>query len=92
MSVTVEEVMKVSHLARIKMDNESAENFKESLNKILHFVERLDEVDCSKIDDGVQYATTLHEREDVALPCNPAVMDNACEKECNMFVVPKMIG
>lgn len=92
MSVTTEDIEKVSHLAKIRVSHEKAEKLKDNLNKVLHFVEQLSEVDCSEIDDSVQYSTKLHEREDVAVPSDPAVMDNAPKKECNMFVVPKVLG
>ena len=92
MSVTVEDVKKVAHLARIKVDDSQVEKVQESLNGILNFVEQLKEVDCSTVDDSVQYETKLHERKDVAVKCDPSVMDNAVQKECNMFVVPKVVG
>ncbi|MBR1734303.1 MAG: Asp-tRNA(Asn)/Glu-tRNA(Gln) amidotransferase subunit GatC [Alphaproteobacteria bacterium] len=92
MTVSVDDVKKVAHLARIKLDESKTNELCESLNSILHFVEQLGEVDCSAVSDDMQYTTTLHEREDVAVPCNPAVMDNAPQKECNMFVVPKVVG
>jgi aspartyl-tRNA(Asn)/glutamyl-tRNA(Gln) amidotransferase subunit C len=92
MSVTEEDVRKVSHLARIRVDDSQIDAIKSNLNSILSFVEQLREVDCSQVDETVQYVTSLHERADVALPCDPAVMDNAPEKGCNMFVVPKVVG
>lgn len=91
MSVTVNDVKQVARLARIKMDDADLIKYQDSLNRILDFVGRLDEVDCSKIDNTVQYASTLHERKDVVEPCDPAVMNNAAQKACNMFVVPKMV-
>lgn len=93
MSVTVDDVKKVSHLARISMnDARKISELCGDLNSILKFVEQLNEIDCSKIDESLQYSTTLHERKDVALNCDPAVMDNAPFKECGMFVVPKVVG
>ena len=92
MSVTIEDVKKVSHLARIKIDDAQVEKVQESLNGILNFVEQLKEVDCSKVDDSVQYDAKLHERKDIAVKCDSSVMDNAVQKECNMFVVPKVVG
>lgn len=92
MSVTVEDVRKVARLARIKIEDSKIEHIQEGLNDILKFIEQLDEVNCSQVDDSVEYATGAHEREDVAVKCNPSVMDNATQKECNMFVVPKVVG
>ncbi len=92
MSVTIEDVEKVSHLAKISISKEKAEKMRNDLNKVLHFVEQLSSVDCSGIDDSVEYDAKLHERADVAIKTAPAVMDNAPQKECNMFVVPKVLG
>ena len=92
MSVTTEDVEKVSHLAKISISKEKADRMKDDLNKVLHFVEQLSSVDCSEVDDSVEYDAKLHERADVAVESDPAVMNNAPEKECNMFVVPKVLG
>ncbi|MBO4405347.1 MAG: Asp-tRNA(Asn)/Glu-tRNA(Gln) amidotransferase subunit GatC [Alphaproteobacteria bacterium] len=92
MSVTAEDIEKVSHLAKISVSKEKAEKMKNDLNKVLHFVEQLSEVDCSGIDDSVEYEAKLHERADIVEETDPDVMDNAPEKECNMFVVPKVLG
>ena len=92
MTVSTEDLKKVAHLARIKLDDSKIEKLRGDLNSILNFVEQLSNVDCSEIDDDMQYTTTLHERADIAIACDPAVMDNAPQKECNMFVVPKVVG
>jgi aspartyl-tRNA(Asn)/glutamyl-tRNA(Gln) amidotransferase subunit C len=92
MSVTEADVRKVSFLARIRVDDSKIGEIRDDLNRILNFVEQLKEIDNSEVDGTVRYMTSLHEREDVALACDPAVMDNAPEKWCNMFVVPKVVG
>ena len=91
MSVTKEVVKRVSRLAKIRVSEEKAEELQKDLSGILSFIEQLSEVDCSGVDDSVQYSTKLHERSDLVFPTDPRVMDNAPEKECNMFVVPKVI-
>ena len=92
MSVTIEDVEKVSHLAKISISKEKAEKMKNDLNKVLHFVEQLSFVDCSEVDNSIEYDAKLHERADVAIETDPAVMNNAPEKECNMFVVPRVLS
>lgn len=92
MSVTEEDVRNVSRLAKIRVDDTQISNIQESLNKILNFVDQLKEVDCSSIDDSIEYSTSMHERADIDMPCDKAVMNNAPSKDCNMFVVPKVIG
>ena len=92
MSVVIDDVKKVSHLARIRVDDSRVGEICDRLNNILKFVEQLNEVDCSRIDKSMQYVSILHERKDVAETCDLAVMNNAPQKECNMFVVPKVVG
>ncbi len=92
MSVTIEDVEKVSHLAKISISKEKAEEMRNDLNKVLHFVEQLSSVDCSGVDNSVEYDAKLHERADVAVKTDPEVMNNSPEKECNMFVVPRVLG
>lgn len=92
MSVTIEDVEKVSHLAKISISKEKAEKMKNDLNKVLHFVEQLSSVDCSGVDDSVEYDAKLHERADIVAETDSSVMNNAPEKEYAMFVVPKVLG
>jgi aspartyl-tRNA(Asn)/glutamyl-tRNA(Gln) amidotransferase subunit C len=92
MSVTMEDVRKVAYLARIKVEDSKIGEIRDSLNSILDFVDQLHEVDCSKVNNSLEYVTNLHEREDVVVSCDQSVMDNAPQKECNLFVVPKIIG
>jgi aspartyl-tRNA(Asn)/glutamyl-tRNA(Gln) amidotransferase subunit C len=92
MSVTEEEVRRVSYLARIRMDDSKIHEIQEGLSKIIQFVEQLKEVDCSQVEDVSQYSASLHEREDIAIACDRTVMSNAPARECNMFIVPKVVG
>ena len=72
MTVSVKDLKKVAHLARIRLDESKADKLCNDLNSILNFVEQLSNVDCLKINDDMQYTTALHERADVARPCDPA--------------------
>ncbi|MDR2645890.1 MAG: Asp-tRNA(Asn)/Glu-tRNA(Gln) amidotransferase subunit GatC [Holosporaceae bacterium] len=92
MSVTESDVRKISYLARIRIDDSKIHEVQDSLNQILSFVEQLNEVDCSQVDDIFQYSTGLREREDVIGVGDPALARNAPAMECNMFVVPKVVG
>ncbi|MDR2723929.1 MAG: Asp-tRNA(Asn)/Glu-tRNA(Gln) amidotransferase subunit GatC [Holosporaceae bacterium] len=92
MTVTEDDVKRVSHLARIRIDDSRIQEIQNSLSNILRFVAQLNEVDCSQVDDAIQYITSLHEREDVVIDGNTGIMDNAPIKECNMFIVPKVVG
>lgn len=92
MSVTIDDVKKVSHLARIKVGDSKVNEIKNSLNQILRFIEQLDSVDCSNVEGDVQYETALHERSDVVVPCcSSEIINLAPKSECGMFVVPKVV-
>ena len=92
MSVTLDDVKKVSRLARIKMYDDNVDALCSDLNSVLNFVNQLNDVDCLQIDESLQYVSTLHEREDIAENCDSSVMEIVPFKECNMFIVPKVIG
>ncbi|MDR0753273.1 MAG: Asp-tRNA(Asn)/Glu-tRNA(Gln) amidotransferase subunit GatC [Holosporaceae bacterium] len=92
MSVTESDVRKISYLARIRVDDSKIHEVQDSLNRILSFVEQLNEIDCSQVEDVFHYSTRLQEREDVVNVCDHALEHNAPAMECNMFVVPKVVG
>ncbi|MDR1375838.1 MAG: Asp-tRNA(Asn)/Glu-tRNA(Gln) amidotransferase subunit GatC [Holosporaceae bacterium] len=92
MSIKTEEIKRIARLACIKIQDFELKEVCGGLDSILDFVEQLKQVDCSRVDDSDRRIAGLPERGDVAVPCDPAVMDNAPKKECNMFVVPKVIG
>jgi aspartyl-tRNA(Asn)/glutamyl-tRNA(Gln) amidotransferase subunit C len=92
MSVTESDIRKIAYLARIRVADSKIHEVQDSLNQILNFVEQLNEVDCSQVDDVFQYSTNLRERNDVVVVCNPTLERNAPAMECNMFVVPKVVG
>jgi aspartyl-tRNA(Asn)/glutamyl-tRNA(Gln) amidotransferase subunit C len=92
MSVTRDEIKRISRLANIKVDGLMVDALCKDLSTILAFVEQLNQVDCSDVAESHMPAEKLPERADVATQGDSAVMDNAPQKECNMFVVPKVIG
>ena len=98
MSVDLDTVKRVAHLARIAVTDDEAEKMQGELNAILGFVEQLNEVDV----EGVEAMTStvsmeLPMREDVTLdgptgghqPDN--VVANAPKTEDHFFVVPKVV-
>jgi aspartyl-tRNA(Asn)/glutamyl-tRNA(Gln) amidotransferase subunit C len=94
MSVDIETVRRVAHLARIKMDIEEAERLTDQLSEILGFVEQLSEVDV----EGVEPMTAavdarLRRRPDAVSDGNRPgdVLANAPESEDGYFVVPKVV-
>ena len=94
MSVDLNTVRRIAHLARIAVSETEIPHLQGEINAILKFVEALDEVDV----EGVEPITSvipmrLPMREDVVADGNIAslVLANAPVTEDGFFVVPKVI-
>lgn len=94
MSVDAATVRRIGHLARIHIDEDQVEPYREELNTILGFVEQLNEVDV----EGVEPMTSvmpmvLRRREDKVNDGDQAdkITANAPLSEDNFFMVPKVV-
>jgi aspartyl-tRNA(Asn)/glutamyl-tRNA(Gln) amidotransferase subunit C len=94
MSVDLNTVRRIAHLARIAVSESEIPHLQGEINAILKFVEALDEVDV----EGVEPMTSvipmrLPMREDVVTDGDiaPLVLANAPVSEDGFFVVPKVI-
>lgn len=95
MSVTKKDVAYIAELARLKFTEPEQERMTDELNMILHYVDKLNEVDT----EGVEPLNTIHDqinvlREDVRQPSlsNEEALKNAPDKQDRFFKVPKVIG
>ena len=87
-------IEKLSDLAKLEFDDVSKKEIKEDLNKIIRFVEKLNELDT----DGVEPLTYMTEeinnlRDDVAMKTisKEDALKNAPEKDSDYFIVPKVL-
>ncbi|WP_249696524.1 Asp-tRNA(Asn)/Glu-tRNA(Gln) amidotransferase subunit GatC [Stappia sp. WLB 29] len=94
MSVDIDTVKRVAHLARVKVTDEEAGRMTGELNTILAFVEQLDEVNV----DGVEPMTSvvhqqMKKRADVVSDGGypEKVVANAPASDDNFFMVPKVV-
>ncbi|MDD9922098.1 MAG: Asp-tRNA(Asn)/Glu-tRNA(Gln) amidotransferase subunit GatC [Boseongicola sp.] len=94
MSIDTETARRVAKLARIKVEDEDLPALAQDFNRILGFVEQLNEVDV----DGVEPMTSvtpmrLKRREDVVTEGNQAdkVLSNAPDAREGFFAVPKVV-
>jgi aspartyl-tRNA(Asn)/glutamyl-tRNA(Gln) amidotransferase subunit C len=94
MSVDLNAVRRIAHLARIEVSDAETPHLQREINSILKFVEALDAVDV----EGVEPMTSvipmgLPMREDVVTDGDiaPLVTANAPLSEDGFFVVPKVI-
>lgn len=87
-------VMKIAHLARLRIEPDQVEPFKAELNRILEWIEQLDEVNIDQVQcmTGVCHEG-MRQRDDEVTDGNYAdqIVANAPESEFNMFAVPKVV-
>ena len=94
MKITREEVLHVARLARLNLSEEQEKRFALQLNKVLEYMERLNELNTEGVEPtfhAVSFQNAL--REDEVRPSLPREisLDNAPEKTKGFFVVPKVI-
>jgi aspartyl-tRNA(Asn)/glutamyl-tRNA(Gln) amidotransferase subunit C len=95
MSVTKENVAYIAELARLRFTDAEQEKMTRELNMILHYIEKLNEVDT----EGVEPLSSIHDpinvlRADVEREplTNAEALKNAPDKQDRFFKVPKVIG
>ena len=94
MSLDQEAVKRIATLARLNLSHDRIDPMKEDLNRILYFIDQLNEADTSCVEalEGVN-VPSMPFRQDVvnAGNCVEKILTNAPEVACNMFVVPKVV-
>jgi len=84
----------VAFLARLKVEDSKVEQTKDEFNKILNWVEQLNEVNTENVEPLVSVNdTTLHLREDDVTDGNlkTEILKNAPMQEFGYFAVPKVV-
>ena len=95
MSVTTQDVSYIAELARLRFSDEEMLTMTSELNTILHYIEKLNEVDT----EGVMPLSSIHDpvnvlRDDVERQAlsSEDVLHNAPDRQDRFFKVPKVIG
>ena len=95
MSVTTQDVAYIAELARLRFSDEEMLTMTSELNTILHYIEKLNEVDT----EGVMPLSSIHDpvnvlRDDVERQAlsSEDVLHNAPDRQDRFFKVPKVIG
>jgi aspartyl-tRNA(Asn)/glutamyl-tRNA(Gln) amidotransferase subunit C len=94
MSVTNEDVKYVANLARLQLTDEEAEQLKGDMNRILEYMETLNELDTSGVEP-LEHVTELDVRfrKDEAKPplSHEDALKNAPDADSDYFRVPRVI-
>ena len=94
MTIDLKTVKHISKLSRISVDDEKAKKLESDLNSIFNFIEKLNELDTSKIQPLASIAkTTLPLRNDEIKSKNirDQILKNSPDENKDFFVVPKVI-
>lgn len=94
MSVTGNDVEHIAELARLTFKHEELENFTLQLNKILAYVEKLNELDTSNVEPLSHPVEEVNVfREDIVKPSidREEALRNAPDRSELFFKVPKVI-
>lgn len=100
MAISLTEVKKVAHLARLEFNNEEFGNFQHQLSTIMDMIDQIQEVDC----EGVEPLTSVTDmcqrvRKDKEIAnvstnelfSNAPGTDSKLAKEIKCFIVPKVV-
>lgn len=93
--ITREEVERIARLARLRFSDAELETFTADFDRIIAYVEKLDEVDCTGIEPMTRAQTDLRgpRADEVGEMLEPAeALKNAPEMTEGFFRVPKVMG
>lgn len=95
MDVNDEMVEKLAHLARLRFDDAEKEEIKQDLQKMISFVEKLNELDLDNVEPLLflsQQTNVLREDEVKGSITREEALKNAPEHDDRFFKVPKVIN
>jgi aspartyl-tRNA(Asn)/glutamyl-tRNA(Gln) amidotransferase subunit C len=94
LSVTIKEVEKIAHLARIILDDDEKKELTGQMNEILAYIDKLNELDTESVEPmshPLDLKNVFREDEERdSLPQSKA-LENAPSKTDKYFKVPKVI-
>ena len=94
MSIDQKTVVKIAHLARLKIPEEEQKQVAGELNKTLDWIAQLDEVDVAGIEPLANVNDqALRRRDDVVTDGGKAedILANAPARTADFFTVPKVV-
>lgn len=95
MSVTKEDVYYVANLARLQLTNDEAESLQKDMNKILGYMETLNELDTSGVEPlehVTENTSTTFRKDEAGEPLSHEdALKNAPDADSDYFRVPKVI-
>lgn len=94
MATDTQTVKRIAFLSRLKIEDDKIEATKEEFNKILNWIEELNEVNTDEVEPLIAVNdTALRMRDDAVTAgnCREDVLKNAPSAEYDYFAVPKVV-
>ncbi len=94
MPVTIKDVEYIANLARLEFKEEEKEKFTEQFNRILEYIDKLNELDTTNVEPLYHVIDIKNVfREDIVRPSYPReeILKNAPSRTEYFFKVPKVI-
>ena len=95
MTVSKEELLHIANLADIKIKDEEIDKYLNNLQDILNYTELLNSMNLDELDEtiGANDSSNVFRKDEIAQFDNKeGIMENAPEKERNMFKIPKVLN
>jgi aspartyl-tRNA(Asn)/glutamyl-tRNA(Gln) amidotransferase subunit C len=95
MQIDSKTIQGIAHLARLEFDKESESSMLQDFNKILTWMEKLNEIDTSQVEPLIHMSDEVNKlREDEAkiTLSHEEALYNAPKKDSDYFRVPKFLG
>ncbi len=95
MAVSKEEILKIAKLADLNIKEEEIEKYAKNLQDILEFAEIIQNVDTDNVKESVgtlEISNVFRKDEVIEFEDKESLLQNAPEKENNMFKIPKVIN
>jgi len=94
MKISMDEVGKMAHLARLEIDQVQKEKMAEQLSDILAYIDKLKDVDVEgvKPSSGVFFMNNVLREDKLKVSPGPLVtLANAPQRDEDFFIVPRVV-
>lgn len=95
MEISREEILHIAKLASLKIKEEEIEEYRKNLQDILNFAKTIDKVNTDNLEEtngASANVNFLREDEVKEFEDKESLMQNAPDKENNMFKIPKVLN
>lgn len=93
-NIDIKTVDEIAHLARLEFNNEAKEEIINDMNRMLNFIDKLNELDTDKVEPLIymtEEKNVLRDDEPVVSVTQKEALKNAPQKDTDYFKVPKVI-